>query len=304
MTATTPGSVRYADANGLTLAYETFGSPSDPPILLVMGLATQMLGWPEEICESLAASGFYVIRYDNRDIGLSTHLDGAPTPTIAAVALHRQRPPYTIDDLAADAVGLLDALGIRAAHVVGASMGGFISQTIAVRYPPRVLSLTLVMTTTGARHVGLPKLAVAGRLARAGVATDRAAALDASIATSRLIGSVGYPFDATAARDLAARSYDRAYDPSGVARQLAACIAQPNRTKALRRVTVPTVVIHGLADPLVGPSGGLAVARAIPGAHFVGLSGMGHDLPRPLWPRVISEIRDVTARATAPAPQP
>lgn len=289
-------SVRYAAANGLKLAYETFGSPEDPPVLLIMGLGTQMIGWPDELCAALAGAGHYVIRFDNRDVGLSTHLDGQPTPGIAELTLHRAQAPYSIDDMAADGAGLLDALGIESTHVVGASMGGFIAQTLAIRHPERVRSLALMMTTTGSRRVGKPKVSVAARLARAKAAPGREGAIDAIVSTFRLIGSHGYPFDEGYLRDIAKRSFDRSYDPAGYMRQLAACVVQPNRTRRLRGVQVPTVVIHGLDDPLVNPSGGLALARAIPQAHFVGLSGMGHDMPRALWPRFASEVLDVATR--------
>jgi pimeloyl-ACP methyl ester carboxylesterase len=319
-----PAGTQFAPSNGLTLAYETFGRPDGAPLLLIMGLGTQMLGWPDPLCEQLASAGFYVIRYDNRDVGLSTHVthtantntantntantdsDTHPDarPGILSIALRRRQPAYTIDDMADDAAGLLDHLGLGSAHVVGASMGGFIAQTLAVRHAGRVRSLTLIMTSTGSRRVGNPKIVVAAKLARPRRAGDRAAAVDAVVRTFRIIGSPGYPFDEARLREVAGRSYDRSYDPSGYERQLAACVAQPNRTRLLHGFAVPAVVIHGLADPLVSPTGGLALARAIPRAHFVGLSGMGHDLPEPLWPRYIREIETVAARADEPMVAP
>ena len=289
--------VQYADSNGLKLAYEAFGPESGEPLLLVMGLSTQMLGWPDELCDELAAAGHRVVRFDNRDIGLSSHLSDAPVPGLTEPVLHPERVPYTIDDMADDAAGLIHALGWESAHVVGASMGGFIAQSLALRHPRRVRSLTLIMTSTGSRRVGRPRIAVAARLARPRIDPGRPGAVDAVVRTFRLIGSPGYPFDEEYVRALAETSYDRSHDPDGYQRQLAACLAQTNRTRPLRRLQVPTVVVHGLADPLVSATGGLALARAIPGASFVGLGGMGHDLPRPLWGRFRDEIVGVARRA-------
>jgi pimeloyl-ACP methyl ester carboxylesterase len=198
--------------------------------------------------------------------------------------------------MAADTVGLMDALGIDSAHVVGASMGGFIAQTVAGKFPDRVRSLTLMMTSTGSRLVGYPKPQLYARLVRRRVVTDRLQAAEAVIETFRLIGSQGYAFDEDYLRDLAGRSWDRGYDPRGYVRQLGAVASQPNRTKFLRKINVPTVVMHGMHDPLVNVSGGIALARAIPGAEFIGFAGMGHDLPRALWPRFADEICSVAAR--------
>jgi pimeloyl-ACP methyl ester carboxylesterase len=287
---------RYAASNGLKIAYETFGSPTDPPLLMIMGLGTQMIAWPDQLCEDIAGRGYHVVRFDNRDVGLSTHLDGVRAPKLADLLLKRQEPPYKVSDLAADAVALLDALGVDSAHVVGASMGGFIAQMVAGRYPDRVRSLTLIMTSTGARAVGYPKPQVFLRLLRRRVVNDRNAAMDAVLETFAIIGSKGYAFDEEYLRDLAGRSYDRAYDPAGYLRQLAACLAQGNRTRHLRKLDVPTLVMHGLNDPLVNVSGGKALATAIPGAEFIAFQGMGHDLPRELWPRFADEICAVAAR--------
>lgn len=301
MSAATQGDqhTAYADVGRVRLAYESFGDASRPAVLMVMGLGTQMIGWPDDVCRAIASAGYRVVRFDNRDSGLSTHLDGAPVPGLADALLHPGRIPYTIEDMAADAAGLIDQLGGRPAHVVGASMGGFIAQSLAITRPEKVASLTLIMTTTGSRRVGKPKPALAARLARAREVAGRDGAIEAVVETFRLIGSPGYEFEEPYFRDIAGRSYDRCFDPAGYQRQLAACLAQRDRTRRLRRLEVPAVVIHGLADPLVNPSGGLAVARAIPGAHFIGLSGMGHDLPRPLWPRIESEILAVAGRAAA-----
>jgi pimeloyl-ACP methyl ester carboxylesterase len=290
---------RIAEANGISIAYETIGNPSNPPVLLVMGLGGQMIAWPDELCEALVVRRVHVIRFDNRDVGLSTHFSKVPIPSPVGALVGAGPPPYRIADMADDAVGLLGALGIESAHVVGASMGGFIAQTLALRHPTRVRSLTLIMTSTGSRLVGLPKPKVLARMARRRTVVDRASAVDALVETFRLIGSPGYPFDESAMRDLGARSFDRSFDPGGYLRQMAAISAQQNRTRALFQVRVPTVVLHGLDDPLVGVSGGLAVARAIRGSRFVGFPGMGHDLPRALWPQFTAEIHDVIAAGEA-----
>jgi pimeloyl-ACP methyl ester carboxylesterase len=275
-------------ANGIELAYETFGDDRSPPVVLIMGLATQMIAWPDQLCDGLARCGFFVIRFDNRDAGGSTHLRGVPSPGLADLLVRRKRPPYSIGDMADDVVGLIDGLGLGAVHLVGASMGGFIAQTVALEHPDRVRTLTLIMTSTGSRRVGQAKPRIYARLLRARVA--------AVVETFRLIGSHGFAFDEEYLRDLAGRSWDRGYEPAGYRRQLAAAITQPNRTAALRRITVPALVIHGLDDPLVAPSGGLALARAIPNCRFVGFSGMGHDLPRALWPEIVREIAALATR--------
>lgn len=292
MTAPT---IQTTSANGIEIAYETFGDRTDPPVVLIMGLGTQMIAWPDRLCEDLAAGGRYVVRFDNRDVGLSTHLDGVPAPDIKAVALRRKRPAYRIDDMADDAVGLLDALGLDRAHLVGASMGGFITQTLTLAHPERVLSQTLMMTSTGSRRVGQAKPALLTRLARGRRAMDRAAAIEAAVETFGLIGSRGALFDQDHLRDLAGRSYDRSHDAYGYLRQLGAVIAQSNRTRALTTVQTPTLVMHGLHDPLVAVSGGLALARLIRGARFVGFSGMGHDLPPSLLPDFAREILQITS---------
>jgi pimeloyl-ACP methyl ester carboxylesterase len=297
-TAVAAPQTRYAEANGLTIAYETFGDPTAPPVLLIMGLGVQMIGWADEFCASLAGRGHYVIRYDNRDVGLSTHLDGVRVPKLSDLLARRRKPPYSVVDMAEDAAGLLDALDLRSAHLVGVSMGGFIAQTLALAHPERVRSLTLIMTSTGSRLVGRPHPRIAPRLVKRRHVDGRESAIEAALDTFRTIGTKD-AIDEDRLRDLAGRSYDRSHDPAGYYRQLAASIWQPNRTKDLARITAPTLVMHGLADPLVHVSGGIAVARTIPGATFVGYSGMGHDLPRPLWPRMIEEITDLAARGEA-----
>jgi pimeloyl-ACP methyl ester carboxylesterase len=249
------------------------------------------------LCEDLAGRGFHVIRFDNRDTGLSTHFQEKQAPSFVDVVVRRRKPPYTIDDMARDAVGLMDALGLESAHLVGASMGGFIAQTVAIRFPRRVRSLTLIMTSTGSRRVGNPKPAVFSALTRRRVRMDRTSAQEAAVETFRIIGSKGYAFDEEYLMDLGGRSYDRGHDPGGYLRQLAAIAAQPDRTEHLRRVRVPALVLHGLHDPLVNVSGGLAAARLLRNAKFVGYAGMGHDLPRELWPDYAMEIAGLAQRA-------
>lgn len=283
-----------ADANGVQLAYETFGDPDDPTILLVMGLGAQLLAWPEDLCSALADAGHHVVRFDNRDIGLSTKLDRSP-PSLPQMLL-RRGTPYTIADMADDAAGLLDALGVDAAHVVGASMGGFISQTLAIHHAGRVRSLTLVMTSTGSRRVGRPTPAAMRQLATLPEPRTREQAMSAAVRVSKVIGSPAYR-DPERVRDLAGRQFDRSNNPAGRARQLAAVLAQPDRTRALRSITVPTTVVHGLEDPLVSVSGGLALAKAIPGATFRGHHGMGHDLPQPLLPTFVDDVLATVERA-------
>lgn len=278
-------------SNGLRIAVESFGDPADPTLLLVMGLGTQMIGWPDDLCRDLAARGHRVVRFDNRDIGLSTHLDGQPAPDLMEVLLRRRKPAYGIADMATDTIGVIEALGTGPVHLAGASMGGFIAQTVALQRPDLLRSLTLIMTSTGSRRVGRPSAAVARTvLRRRPPATDRDGAIAASLETFALIGSPGYPADEAYRRQLAGLGYDRGYDLQGQRRQLAAIAAQPDRTAGLRKLRLPTLVMHGLEDPLVALSGGLALARSVTGSRFIGYSGMGHDFPRPLWPTFAADI--------------
>ncbi|UGS36429.1 Aclacinomycin methylesterase RdmC [Capillimicrobium parvum] len=291
--------MRWATAGDVELAFETFGRPAGPPVLLIMGLAMQMLGWPQELCTDLARRGHHVIRYDNRDIGLSTHLDHLPAGDAAAVMRgDRSSVAYTIGDLALDAVRLMDALGLGRAHLVGASLGGAIAQTVALSHPHRVRSLTSIMASTGDRRVGTstPR-AMAAVLAPP--ARTREAAIARAVHIARVVGSTGFPFDEEAARDRAACAYDRGYDPAGVSRQLVALLTAPDRTARLRTLAVPSLVIHGDRDPLVSPDGGRATAAAIPGAELLLVEGMGHDLPRAVWPRLAERIAALVARAEA-----
>ncbi len=244
-----------------------------------MGLGAQLIAWDDEFVEGLARRGFYVIRYDNRDVGRSTWFDEAGVPDIAAIVDGEEpRPVYLLTDMADDAAGLLDALGIPSAHVLGASMGGMIAQSFAIQYPERVRTLVSVMSTTGDPSVGQPHPEVLGSLLAA-PPTDRAAAIDQSAKMWSVIGSTGFPFHEERIRANAAAAYDRAFHPEGTARQMVAIVASPDRTPGLAKVSAPTLVIHGESDPLVDPSGGRATAEAIPGASLWTIPGMGHDLP-------------------------
>ncbi len=283
------------------IAYETFGDPSQPALLLVMGLATQMIAWHEDFCAELAGRGFHVIRFDNRDVGRSTAMRHLPVPTLRQLALRSKKAAgYTLSDMAGDAVGLLDHLAIDRAHVVGASMGGMIAQTIAIERPDRVLSLCSIMSNTGARWSGQPRLATY-RVLLGKPPEDRDRFVDHVLKTYKVIGSPGFDRNEDDLRDMAARSFDRGRNPAGSGRQLAAIMASGDRTERLRSISAPTVVIHGTKDRLVSPSGGRATAKAIPGARLVGIEGMGHDLPRGTWPRIIGAIAENAARAGQPA---
>ena len=296
----------FCRAGDVELCYETFGDPENPPLLLVMGLGTQMLGWNDDFCAALAARGFHVIRFDNRDIGRSTIFKGSPPPTTGQILRRdRRAAAYTLIDMAADAIGLLDHLGVGRAHVVGASMGGMIAQTIAIRHPERVLSLVSIMSNTGSRLSGQPSPRVYPLFLRP-APRGREAYVQQVTELFRRIGSPGFEHDWDYLRDMLGRSFDRGHDPGSSGRQLAAVLASGDRTKDLRRVTAPTLVIHGTDDKLVAPSGGRATARAIPGARLLLINGMGHDLPRGAWPPIIDAIANNAARAGAPAgaPQP
>lgn len=286
-----------AKADGVELEYDSFGDPADPPLLLIMGLATQMIGWPEAFCELLAGRGFHVTRFDNRDIGLSTQLDNVPAPDLMAIMSgDPSSAPYLLEDMARDAVAVLDTLGAQRAHIVGISMGGMIAQEVAIKHPERVLSLCSIMSTTGDHAVGQPSQeALAAILLPPG--TDRESAIERGVTVLKVISSPGYPPTEQWMRERTAAAYDRAHRPEGGARQFAAIVASPDRTGALRELAVPTVVIHGEDDRLVDVSGGKATAAAIPGAELVLLPGLGHDLPEALWPVFADAIARNAARA-------
>ena len=288
----------------IELCYETFGDPCDPTALLIMGLATQMIAWNDDFCRQLAERGFHVVRFDNRDIGRSTHVDGR-TPTIGQLLRRSKKAAsYTLADMADDTAGLLRELDLAPAHAIGASMGGMIAQTLAVRHPELVLSLTSIMSTTGNRWVGQPALRLLPMLA-ARPAKGREAAIARAEKVFTAVGSRGLERDMDHIREVAARSFDRGKgDSRGQARQLAAITASGDRTSDLRRITVPTTVLHGTRDPLIRPSGGRATARAIPGAKLIEIEGMGHDLPRGAWQRILDAIEENARRAAEPARQP
>jgi pimeloyl-ACP methyl ester carboxylesterase len=288
---------------GVTLCYESFGDPSDPTALLIMGLGTQMVAWHEDFCRELASRGLHVLRFDNRDIGRSTHMTGAPPTVRQLLTRSRRAAHYTLHDMADDAAGLLSALELAPAHVIGASMGGMIAQALAARHPDAVRSLTSIMSNTGSLRSGQPALRVYTVFLRK-APRERAAFIAHMERVFTAIGSPGLPRDAEDIRELAASSYDRDHDFDGPGRQLAAIIAAGDRTAELRRITAPTLVIHGSADRLVAPSGGRATARAIPGARMMGVPGMGHDLPRAAWPTLIDAIAEHTLRADEHAPLP
>jgi pimeloyl-ACP methyl ester carboxylesterase len=292
---------RMATVGELELCYETFGSEDDPALLLVMGLGTQMIGWPTGFCEQLAARGFHVIRYDNRDIGRSTHLREVRPPSLKQlIRRDKAAAPYSLGDMAKDGIGLLDALGIERAHVAGASMGGMIAQLMAARDGARVLSLASIMSNTGNRWRGRPGLKIYPMFMRR-PPHDRSGAIESTVSTMRLIGSPGFPFEEDALRALAEEGFERGYNPAGTARQLAAILTSPDRTPELRTITAPTVVIHGTRDQLVSPSGGRDTARAVPGARLVEIDGMGHDLPGGAWDRIVDAIVSNAERADASA---
>lgn len=274
----------------IDIAYESFGEINAPPLLLIMGLGGQMLGWHEDFCSELATRGLRPIRFDNRDCGHSTHFAGAPEPNLsAALTGDVSTATYGLADMAADAVGLLDALLIDRAHIVGISMGGQIAQIIATEFPARVRSLTSMMSWTGARDVGQPAPEVMN-LFRRPPAQTREQAMDNAVAAFRVIGSPGYPLDEAMVRDRAALAFDRDHDLTGLKRQAMAAIVSGDRTARLATVRAPTLVIHGLDDRMVDPSGGRATAAAIPGAELVMIEGLGHNLPRELWPRLAGLI--------------
>ncbi|SFB78968.1 Pimeloyl-ACP methyl ester carboxylesterase [Nocardioides terrae] len=283
--------------DGIELCFQTFGSPDADPLLLVMGLGGPMTWWDERLCRQLADAGFFVIRYDNRDVGRSTRVEGRVSMSMLTRAFLglRTRAPYTLDDLARDALGLLDHLGIVAAHVWGVSMGGMIAQTLAVAHPDRVRSLTSMMSTTGARTVGFqhPSL-LPTFLSRSG---DEAGYVEASVRTWRIIGSPGYPVTEEDVRRRATETYERGVSSQATARQMLAVLTQPNRTRDLSRVTVPTLVVHGLADRMVHVSGGRATSLAVPRSELLLIDGLGHDIPERLWPTLVKAVRRNADRA-------
>ena len=275
--------------DGVTLCYETYGTEGDPPLLLIMGLGTQMIAWPEPFCRELAGRGFYVVRFDNRDIGRSTWMHGRP-PTVRELLRRRiDKPPYTLSDLARDAAGLIEALDLHSAHVVGASMGGMVAQMLAVEYPELVRSLTSIMSNTGHRFRGQPSLSIYRYLLRR-APDEREAFIAHMMGLFDAIGSRELGRDFERLRATAELTFERGCNAAGTGRQLGAIIASGDRTKALRQIEAPTLVIHGTKDPMVAPSGGRATARAIRGSRLLMIADMGHDLPDEAWPQLIDAI--------------
>ena len=282
-------------ANGLTIAYEDEGPREGVPLLLIMGLGMQLVAWPSALVDRLVARGFRVIRFDNRDTGLSSRISAPRHPPVMAQLAAAWlglpvRAPYALGDMARDSVGLLDALGVERAHIVGASMGGMIAQIIACEHPQSLLSLVSLMSTTGARRLPGPTPQVSRGLLRRRSRRSREESIQGSMAFLRLIGSPGFPMSADELRALVETSIDRAYYPPGFYRQLQAVVSAPSREKRLRDVVAPTLVLHGADDPMIPPEGGRATARAIPGAKLVIIPGMGHDLAPALAPRLAEEI--------------
>ncbi|MGA7911215.1 MAG: alpha/beta hydrolase [Candidatus Dormiibacterota bacterium] len=285
-----------ATANRIEIEYEMFGDPAGPPVLLVMGLGAQMISWNDEFCVLLAGRGFHVVRFDNRDCGLSTWMDEAGPADIAGALSGEAAPAYTLDDMAADAVGLLDALGVGAAHVVGASMGGFIAQVIAINHPDRVLTLTSIMSGP-AHHESVSPTPEATAVLFVPPAATREERITQEMWIRKVLMGPADPFDEGAERARAERAIDRAYHPAGTGRQFAAVLASQPRLERLKGVSVPTLVIHGLADILIPVENGRAVAAAIPGSRLVEIEGMGHDLPQRVWSQLLDEIVALSERA-------
>jgi pimeloyl-ACP methyl ester carboxylesterase len=290
--------VPRASANGIELEYETFGDPGAQPLVLISGLATQMISWQEPFCELLAARGFFVIRFDNRDVGLSSRMESAGLPDIAAAFRGEGQPAYQLDDMAADAVGLLESLGIPAAHLVGASMGGFIAQLVAINHPDRVLSLTSIMSGPGGSDAIPPQPEGAAILIAPPPAT-REEQIELAMSIHRTLAGAGDQLDGAVERARAERSVDRAYYPPGVGRQLVAILAAESRLERLKHVRVPTLVVHGTDDILVPVENGRLVAAAVPGARFIEIQGMGHDIPERVWAELADAIEEL-ARRSAP----
>ena len=289
-------------ADKLSLEYETFGNSTDPSIVLVMGLGMQLIMWPKPLCDMLAAKGFYVVRFDNRDVGLSSHLEHLGSPNIALATLKYLlrlplKAPYLIDDMARDTAALIDALGIARAHVVGASMGGMIAQNLAANTPAKVASLTSIMSTTGKRSLPRPTSKARRALLRAPAKPgDVEGATRRTMNVLRAIGSQTYPAEEIYLREQCEEHVRRSYDPAGVARQLMAIAASGDRTEVVRRIKLPTLVLHGDEDPLVRPACGEETARVIRDAggdvKLEIIHGMGHDLPVPLLPQLAESIAE------------
>ena len=295
---------RIANANVIRLCYDSFGNPTDPPLLLVMGLGSQMIAWDDGFCAQLAAHGLHVIRFDNRDIGLSTRFDAAGVPDVGAALMALMlgraiKAPYLLRDMAEDAIGLLDHLGIDKAHVVGASMGGAIAQLIAIHHPQRVRSLISIMATSGAKGLPPPTAAAMAVLTKPSP-TDLAGYTESYAQAWQVLRVGRFAPDEARDAERAAKTYARGLNPAGAARQMVAILASGSRKAQLADVRVPTLVIHGKVDPLIPVECGIDVARTVPGAKLVVVDGMGHALPIAMWPQVIDAIADHTASSNPP----
>ncbi|MEV5716705.1 alpha/beta hydrolase [Amycolatopsis mediterranei] len=292
---------QIADAGrGISLAYERIGDDGAEPLVLVAGLGQQLHSWPDAFCAKLAERGYEVIRFDNRDAGRSTHPRFRPPSLAGMLAGRFPAQQYDLTDMAADTIGLFDALDLETAHIAGVSMGGMISQTVAARYPERIRTLTSIMSTTGSRVFGRPALSTL-RMMGAKPPKSREEAIESAVRMFRHIGSHGFPFDEARVRERAGTSWDRDPTAGGVGRQLAAIMKSGNRTPLLRKITAPTLVIHGDRDRMVHPTGGAATARAIPGARLETVRGMGHDLPEGAWPTVLDLIDQHARSSDVPA---
>ena len=282
-------------ANGIQIEVETHGDPANPPLMIIMGLGSQLTHWPDELVDAFVEDGFYVIRHDNRDVGLSQKFDeaGIPSPQdVIGKILNGEDPglAYTLPDMAADAIGVLDALNIDKAHIMGVSMGGMIVQEMAADYPDRILSMTSIMSTTG--RPGLPQATPEANavLMTPPPSSERDDVIEHTVKNRKVIGSPGFPTDDDRAREYAARNFDRCYHPQGVARQLCGVIGSPSRLEKLEKVATPTLVIHGKDDPLVPVEGGIDTAKTIPGARLELIDGYGHDVPVQLVPQLVELI--------------
>lgn len=293
--------VQNVGPSPIDVVYERLGNPARPPVFLIMGAGAQMINWPDGFCMELVNRELHLIRFDNRDAGLSTHFPGAPKPDFDAVmAGDFSTVSYSLSDMAADTVGLIDALGFHKVHLVGASMGGMIAQTIAIEYPSRIKTLTSMMSTTGGHSVGQPDYSIFSQLG-APPYDDRHAYISWRVRSHKAIGSPVYPFDEEAAIAVAGLSWDRDHDPLGIVRQSVAVLKSGDRTPLLRKLHIPSLVIHGKSDKMIDVSGGVATAKAIPNAKLVLFDGMGHGLPRPLWPQIADLIANLVQQSEADA---
>ncbi|XOV81161.1 MAG: alpha/beta fold hydrolase [Aestuariibacter sp.] len=290
-----------ADCGAVQLCYDSFGDPANSPILLIMGLATQMVHWHSEFCKSLAAKGFWVIRFDNRDIGKSTTLRHLPPPSMLKLGAHRYfKTPfsaaYTLDDMAEDAVQLMNQLGIYSAHLIGASMGGMISQLIALNHPERVMSLTCIMSSTGEAKLMRPEIQVLLTILKP-AAKNRAAHINQSLNMWRILHGTHFPFPENEFRQTIISAYERGISAAGILRQMAAIAVSPDRTSRLKQLHIPTLIIHGKADKLLPVKNGHALAKAIPDSKLHLINGMGHTLPQQVWPEIIMAFTALVAAA-------